>query len=69
MPKSIPDIRAEHCGTVTMLRPLTPRGTEWLTDHVHAEAWQRFGGAIACEPRYVADILEGAASDGMLVQA
>lgn len=61
------DIRVENHGSIWLLRPVSERGTLWLDEHTDpAATW--FGGALAVEPRYVADILEGARNDGLEIR-
>lgn len=63
------DVRMENHGTVVMLRPLTDAGRDWIEENVHAEGWQWFGGALACEPRMVEPVLQGMADAGLTVEA
>jgi len=59
------DILTEYHGSIVLLRPLTSAGKLWLHEHVSIDAmW--FGGALACEPRYVEPILQGIADDGLV---
>jgi hypothetical protein len=64
---SLPDIRYEGHGSVGLIRGHTPAGQSWLDEHVAFEHF--FGGAGVVEPRYVRAIIEGAAQDGLLVEA
>ena len=50
-------ISIEDHGSVVLLRPQTSEARMWLEEHVASEPWQWFGGALACEPRYVDDVL------------
>jgi hypothetical protein len=61
------DIRVENHGSVTLLRPLNEVGRRWLDDNVQAEDWQWLGGALACEPRTVFNVVDGAEGDGLEV--
>ena len=63
-----PDIRVDNHGTVVLLVPLTKAGNAWVRKHVQAEDWQWFGGGLACEPRYVGDVIEGLQEDDLWVQ-
>lgn len=58
------DIRGENYGSIVLLRPLTETGREWLAANI-AEDAQTLGEAIAVEPRYVGDILNGMAEAGL----
>lgn len=60
------DIVIENHGSVALLRPLSDEGRQWLAEHV-SDDHVVFGGAIACEPRFVEDIVNGARDDGMNV--
>ena len=64
-----PDILVENHGSVFLLRPVSPIGQVWLQENVIREETQRFGNAVVCEPRYVADIVFGARGEGLLVVA
>jgi len=64
------DIRIEDHGSIVLLRPENAMARQWLLDHVADDA-QWFGGeyaALAVEPRYVADIVQGADEDGLEVE-
>lgn len=61
------DIAVEEHGTVTLLRPLTRAGGQWLHDNVSSEPWQWMGVALAAEPRLVPAVIEGAQADGLKV--
>jgi hypothetical protein len=60
------DIQFENHGSVWLVRPLTVVGREWIDENVSDDA-QWFGGALAVEPRYVGDIVEGMQIDGLEV--
>ena len=48
---------------------MTDAGYAWIEGHVSGTGYQPFGlGARLAEPRYVADIVEGATDDGLLVR-
>jgi hypothetical protein len=55
----------EDHGSLFLIRPLTRDVTSWLTRHTDA-TW--FGGAIAVEPRYVDDLVDGMRSAGFVEQ-
>lgn len=61
------DIRLENYGSVTMLRPLTEDGRDWMRENVQAESWQWFGGALAAEPRMCVAVVDGAEADGLMI--
>lgn len=52
-----PVVHVEYHGTVTLIRPLTKAAKRWLQENVHSEGWQWWGDALACEPRYVEDVV------------
>lgn len=65
-----PDIVVEADGpmaTVVALHGATEAGRAWLDDNVGPDA-QRWCGRVACEHRYVAGVVDGAARDGLTVQ-
>ena len=66
-PTGLLDLRFRDHGSVWLIRPLSPRGQEWFDEHLPEDA-QTFGGAVACEPRYVLDIINGALGDGLSVE-
>lgn len=71
--KTAPDISVENHGSIFLLRPLNVAATNWLdtvTNHDidDADAAQWFGGALVVEPRYVADIVNGAREAGLEVR-
>jgi hypothetical protein len=59
------DIHTENHGSIWLLRPVSDAGRNWLAEHLDDAQW--FGGAVAVEPRYVEDIVEGASLDGLEV--
>jgi hypothetical protein len=63
------DIRVENHGTICLLRPKSRAGKRWIKEHLAptAEPWQWLNDALSVEPRYVADIVEGARADGLEV--
>jgi hypothetical protein len=58
------DVSIELHGTIVLIRPLTPQASEWIEENVFIEDWQRFGGAVACEPRYVEPLAIGLHEQG-----
>lgn len=58
----MPHVALEDHGTIVLVHPLTDEATDWLKSNVSAEA-QYWGGALACEPRYVGALLEGMQSE------
>lgn len=52
--------------TVYLLRPVSPAGSEWIAQHIPADA-VRLGDGVAVEHRYIVDIISGAVADGLSV--
>ncbi len=52
--------------SIVLLETLTIRAHEWLVEHTQDAQW--FGEALAVEPRYVADIVNGAVEEGLVVR-
>jgi len=53
-------------GSVYLVRPTGPLGVAWVDQHISPDAtW--FGGAVAVEHRYLADLLHGAVDDGLRI--
>ena len=61
------DFRVTYHGTVTTITPLTDRCREWVETNVDIEPWQRFGNAIAVEPRYVEQLAEAMIEEGLVM--
>jgi len=53
-------------GTLTLVRPLTQRASEWISQHAQADS-QWFGPALVIEHHYVAKLLNGMIQDGLHV--
>jgi hypothetical protein len=64
--KTLVDIQVENHGSIFLLRPMSSPGQDWLEANIQPDA-QMFGNAVACEPRYVSDIVRGARVDGLAV--
>jgi len=62
------DFRVTYHGTVTTITPLTDRCREWVEINVEIEPWQRFGNAIAVEPRYVEQLAEAMIEEGLVME-
>ena len=69
------DIRVENHGSLFLLRWLTPEGENWIADNCgepegehYLNPRQFFGRALVVEPRYVADIVNGAREAGLEVR-
>ncbi len=53
-------------GTLTLVRPLTQRASEWIRRHLQDHS-QWFGPALLIEDHYVAKLLPGMIEDGLHV--
>jgi hypothetical protein len=62
------DIRFDNHGSIWLANPLTEAGRDWMSEHLPDDA-QTWGEAVVIEPRYVADIAQGARDDGLEVGA
>ena len=62
------DITIVNHGTLAMVHALTKRAKFWLQDNVGTESWQWFGNAVAVEPRYVGDLVDGMVESGLEVR-
>lgn len=65
MATATPDILFENYGSLFLLRPVSHAGKTWLDNNIADDA-QMLGEAVACELRYVEDILRGASADGLV---
>ena len=65
---SKPDLRLEDHGSICLLRPLTALAEDWVADNIGRDnGYQPYWPTVLIEPRYVAEILEGAIGDGLVV--
>jgi di/tricarboxylate transporter len=53
-------------GTLTLVRPLTQRASEWIGQNLQEHS-QWFGPALLIEHHYVAKLLNGMIADGLHV--
>lgn len=61
------DVRIEPHGSVVLVRPLSDEARAWVDENVQLEGWQWFGGAFACDPRYVDNLCGGLREAGLEV--
>ena len=62
------DFGFSNHSSVSLLHPLTEKARKWLETHCpNGEEHQYFGHALAVEARYVPDILQRVAEDGLSV--
>lgn len=62
------DIRVENHGTIMLVIPESDAAREWIDENVHTEGWQWIGPALAIEPRYLPELLQGASDDGLQIE-
>jgi len=62
-PLSLIDFQIENHGSIWLVRPMTTTCREWLEENTEG-MW--FGGALAVEPRYVADLVAGMEEEGFV---
>jgi hypothetical protein len=60
------DLYFEGHGSLFLIRPTSPAGKTWLEENVGDSETQTWGGATACEQRYVENILRGALAEGLV---
>ena len=61
------DFTVENHGSVFLLQPHTPEATDWVTQNLNVEHWQKFGNAVSVEHRYIVDIVDGIKEEGLTV--
>lgn len=63
--KRKPDVVVANHGSVIMITPRTQAAREWVDENVGIEDWQWIGGAFACEPRMLGDLVNGMRDAGL----
>jgi hypothetical protein len=53
-------------GTLTLVRPLTQRAREWISQHVQKDS-QWFGPALLLQQHYFANLFNGMIEEGLHV--
>ena len=61
------DVEISGSGTVYLVKPVTERAEQWIQDNVAGETTY-LGDALAVEHRYIFDLAEGMAEDGLIVR-
>tara|TARA_R110000737_G_scaffold171274_1_gene196864 strand:+ start:303 stop:509 length:207 start_codon:yes stop_codon:yes gene_type:complete len=61
------DITVSNHGSIVLLTPVSEIGEGWLEEHIPSDALTWGKNSIVVEPRYVGDIIDGAAADGLAV--
>lgn len=59
------DARIDYHGSIAVLYPLTEAAQLWCDDNIDPDHQQWGSGGIVIEPRYVTDIRQGMARDGL----
>ena len=62
------DFSVAYHGTITTVTPLSNACRVWLDENVAIEPWQRFGDAIAVDPRYVEQLAQVMIEDGLVME-
>jgi hypothetical protein len=60
------DFAVSNHGAIVLLQPLTRAATEWAASNLPADRLT-YGSAVAIEPRYLADIVDGIRANGLEV--
>jgi hypothetical protein len=60
------DVELSFHGSINLIKPITEAAQDWIDENV-AEGALFFGRALAVEPRYADDIVEGMIDDGLAV--
>lgn len=60
------DVEITNHGSIFLFQPLTDSAREWIEENVSEDA-QWFGGALAVEHGYAADLAIGMQGDGLVV--
>lgn len=61
------DFTLENHGSIVLLQPHTEAARAWVSEHIPDDA-MIWGTSIVVEPRYVSDIVDGIAEDGLEVR-
>lgn len=62
-----PDFLYRDEGSIILLLPQNETAQDWTGENLQTEPWQD-KRAIAIEPRYFTDILEGIQAEGMVIE-
>ena len=62
-----PDFLYRDEGSIILLLPQSETARSWAGENLQTEPWQD-KRAIAIEPRYFTDILEGIHTEGMIIE-
>lgn len=65
---NIVDVRVDNHGSIAVVTPITPTAKEWVEENVTQNGGpQYWGGGIVVEPRFLADLVTGMESDGLVI--
>jgi len=59
------DVQFRNEGSIWLATPLTDAAREWIAEHIEDATY--FGPSLVIEHRYVPDIVQGMANDGLEV--
>lgn len=65
--RNFTDVLVRSEGSIFLLTPMTDAAREWISNHIPEDA-QYMGRSLVVEHRYVADIVAGMQSDGLIVK-
>ena len=60
------DVHVIDHGSITIFLPTSDAGRERVANHIGSDA-MRWAGGVVVEPRYLADIIDGAQAEGLVV--
>jgi hypothetical protein len=63
----VTDFTLYNHGSICVLTPSTVKGQAWTYRHFDMDEVQMWNNGVVIEPRYVGDILDGLAEDGLTV--
>jgi hypothetical protein len=66
MAKKNVDVTVENHGSLFLIDPLTEKASQWIDEHVHADA-QYFGSKLVVEHHYIENLVLGMVEDGIEV--
>jgi hypothetical protein len=63
------DVLVEGGGSVYIFRPLSDVAREWIDTHIGEDnGYQPYYPSVVVEHRYIADLVQGAIADGLVVR-
>jgi hypothetical protein len=64
-----PDFLVENHGSISLLRPVTDAGRDWVDQHIGADnGFQPYYPVVAIEHRYISDVVAGIRECGLVCQ-